>query len=389
MSESDVKMPDAHVTEEMIEDMRKRAGLKLRIDHHVNNEEATRIAILKFAEGVGDTNPLWTDPEYAQKTRYGTVVAPPSWVLGVYSGIQFGWPGLGGFHNSTRMEFFKPVLRNDIITPECTFTGFEGPKSSDFAEIMFINWYENKYFNQKNELVATSRWSAFHIERAKARKRKKFDHITLPHPWKDEELKKMQAELANEKRNGKNTPDWDDVVVGDKTNTIIKGPLGLTDEIAFLVGGGAPIPRLASCGAALEKYIKHPAWSFRDPATHALEPIFAVHYNKEASKAMGLQMPYDVGFQRQCWQIHLITNWMGDDAWLKSCFGEYRKFNYFSDVVHFSGKIVEKFKDDDGEYCVKIETNAINQRGENIMPGYAIVSLPSKVNHVSPLDRRL
>jgi hypothetical protein len=44
----------------------------------INNEEATRTAIPKFAVGIGDTNPLWTDLDHASKTRYGTIVAPPS-----------------------------------------------------------------------------------------------------------------------------------------------------------------------------------------------------------------------------------------------------------------------------------------------------------------------
>mgnify|MGYP001582201385 CR=1 FL=1 len=177
--------------------------------------------------------------------------------------------------------------------------------------------------------------------------------------------------------------------VGQDLEPVTKGPLGLTDEIAFLSGGGAPIPRIAAHGAALELYKRHAAWSFRDPFTHALEPIFAVHYNIEAAKAMGLPLQYDVGFQRQCWQIHLLTNWVGDAGWLKKTYAEYRQFVYHSDVVRLTGKVTEKFVDADGDYCVKIETKSTNQRDQEVMPGYAIVALPSKEKKVSPLDKRL
>ena len=67
---------------------------------------------------------------------------------------------------------------------------------------------------------------------------------------------------------------WEDVEVGEELKPVVKGPLGMTDEIAFLIGGGAPIPRLAAHGVQLRQYRRHPAWAFRDPTTHALEPIY-------------------------------------------------------------------------------------------------------------------
>ncbi len=88
----------------------------------------------------------------------------------------------------------------------------------------------------------------------------------------------------------------------------------MTDEVAFLIGGGAPILRLRAHAAALNFYRRHPAWVFRDPASCGLEPIYAVHYNREAAKAQGLPYQYEVGFQRNAWQIHLITNFAGDDG---------------------------------------------------------------------------
>jgi len=104
---------------------------------------------------------------------------------------------------------------------------------------------------------------------------------------------------------------------------------------------------------------------------------------------MGLPMQYDVGLQRHCWGIHLITNWMGDDGWLKRSYTEYRRFNYYSDVVWVKGKVAKKYVDEHGDYCVDIERHAVNQRGEDIMPSHATVALPSREKKVSPLDNRL
>ena len=73
-------MADSVLSTELIEEMRDRQGVQLRADHTIGNEEATRMAILKFVDGIGDPNPLWRDLDYASKTLYGTIVAPPSWM---------------------------------------------------------------------------------------------------------------------------------------------------------------------------------------------------------------------------------------------------------------------------------------------------------------------
>ena len=387
-----VEMQDSRITDEMIEEMRNRIGSPIRIDHSIFNEEATRMAILKFADGIGDPNPLWRDLDYCAKTRYGTIVAPPSWIFSVLAGVQFGWRGLGGFHNATRVEFHRPIMLNDKIRVECIFKGFEGPKPSRFAEKVVTNFKEIRYYNQRNELVAVHEWSVVRFDRALARKKKKggtYDKIQLPHPWREEELRDMEEEVLSERNRGPQLRYYEEVEVGQTLEPVLKGPIGMTDMIAYLNGGGAPIPRLSAHGVALIQYSRHPAWAFRDPQTYAKEPIFAVHYNKEAARAMGLPLAYDVGVQRHCWQIHMLTNWMGDEGWLKTSQMELRRHVFLSDIVRLRGKVNKKYKDEKGECCVDIGTEAINQRGENVMPGRATVILPSREECTFPLKTRL
>ena len=177
-------------------------------------------------------------------------------------------------------------------------------------------------------------------------------------------------------------------MVGESLDVVTKGPIGLTDEIAFVAGGGTPIPRLKAHAAALHDYAAHPAWAFRDPITWAQEPIYSVHYNLQAARAMSVAFQYDVGFQRQCWQLHHLTHWAGDHAWIKSARAEYRKFVYLSDVISLTGSVVSKRIDADGEHVVEIKTAAINQRGEVVMPGSAVIALPVRSETGSPAGRR-
>jgi hypothetical protein len=375
--EADAKMQEGEFTPELIKEMKSKHGLKLNVKNHLFNEEATRGAIRRFADGVGDPNPLWRDEDYAKKTRYGCLIAPPSWAFSVLAGIQFGWRGLAGFHSGSDMEFMLPILLNEVIKPEETFVEFEGPRPSSFAGQMVIDYYEDKYFKPGGQLATKIiRW-VIRTERKMARKKGKYHSIELPHPWTDAELKRIEDEVLAAETRGAEPRFWEEVEIGEELTPVVKGPLGMTDNIAFIIGGGAPV-KLEAHEVALKKYRQHPAWAFLDPNTSAQEPIFAVHYNKQAALAMGLPFAYDVGTQRHCWQIHLLTNWMGDEGWLLKSRAEYRKFVYLSDVVWLTGKVINKQINDNKEYCIDIETHAMNQRGEDTMPGSATIVLPSR-----------
>ena len=75
-------------TEKMLADMRALIGTELRTDSCLNNEYAMRLPILRFCEGIGEDNPLFTDSEYAARTHFGTLIAPPSFIFACLGSIQ-------------------------------------------------------------------------------------------------------------------------------------------------------------------------------------------------------------------------------------------------------------------------------------------------------------
>lgn len=365
-------------TEQMLEEMRSMIGTELRTESCVNNEWATRLAILRFAEGIGDDNPLWTDEAYAANSPYGTLIAPPSFIFACLGSVQFGWRGLGGFHCETTMTFNRNIRVDDKIKARVVFDGFDGPDESNFGGRRIKDYLRQEYRNQDDELVATFICSRMRFERSEMQKRAPSRAVELPHPWTDEELAAIEEQVLAEAPRGATSRYWEDVNVGDELDTITKGPIGLTDEIAFIAAGAAPIPRISAHGVALRRYRKHPKWAFRDPATHALEPVYSVHYNDYAAKLQGAQVAYDVGIQRTCWQIHSLTHWMGDSGFLKSITGQYRAHVYLSDVVRLGGRVTEKEIDDEGNHVVHLTTWAYNQREKDVMPGTAVIVLPTR-----------
>jgi acyl dehydratase len=366
-------------TDKMLADMRALIGTDLRTDACINNEYATRLAILRFCEGIGDDNPLWTDPAYGAASPYGTQIAPPSFIFACLGSVQVGWPGLGGFHCETTMTFNKPIKVGDRITPRVVFDGFDGPTDdSNFGGRRIKDYLRQEYRNQHNELVATFVCSRMRFERSEMQKRRESRKIELPHPWTDEQIATIEKGILAERPRGATPRYWDDVNVGDEIDVITKGPLGLTDFIAFIAAGAAPIPRIAAHAVSLKRYHRHPKWAFRDPRTHALEPVYSVHYNDYAARLQGAQIAYDVGIQRTCWHIHSLTNWMGDTGRLKSLFGQYRAHVYLSDVVRLGGRIEAKEIEEDGDAIVRLRTWATNQREQNVMPGTAVIALPRR-----------
>lgn len=370
------EIQEALITEEGLAKLRALEGTKLRPPREFPfNETANKDSIRHFAWGVGDENPLWLDEAYAKKTRYGAVVAPPSWLYSTIPTIQHGLPGVHAFHSGDDWTFYKPVVEGDDIEAEF-ISGRVVEVPGHFSDRMLRQYDTVNYYNKKtSEKVAEREKWAFRTERRSAKKTGKYSQIQLPHPWTDEELGKIDEEVVNEFRRGSEVRFWEDVEIGEEMPKLVKGPIGGNSELSWYAGccgfGGAyAIP--------LRDYVKHPAWGIRDPEVKCWNSMGSVHWEVRPAKAAGLPYPYALGICENSWLIQALTNWMGDEGWLKKCYAEYRRFVYFSDVVRFGGKVSAKYVDEDGEFCVDIETNAINQRNENCIPGKAVISLPSR-----------
>ena len=62
------------ITEHALDDLRKRIGVKITDTLEPWCHEASRDGIRHYAHGIGDDNPLWCDPAYAARTRWGGII---------------------------------------------------------------------------------------------------------------------------------------------------------------------------------------------------------------------------------------------------------------------------------------------------------------------------
>ena len=66
-----------------------------------------------------------------------------------------------------------------------------------------------------------------------------------------------------------------------------------------------------------------------------------------------------------------MTNWMGDDGFLKKLSAQYRKVSCFGDTTWCRGKVTKKYMKD-GEHLVECEVWCENQKREINTLGHAM-----------------
>lgn len=123
--------------------------------------------VRKFAEAIGDPNPLWQDEQYAKKSRYKGIVAPPqifcaSMLSGAATRPDIPLPYKRILDGGGEWEFFLPVKPGDIITSITKFADVlerEG-KAGKMAFLIF----ETTHQNQRGEIVAKSRGTLINLE---------------------------------------------------------------------------------------------------------------------------------------------------------------------------------------------------------------------------------
>ena len=72
-------LEQGRMTDEGIAELRTRIGSRFSGDYlFTHNKVMTRQAIAHWSDGIGDyNNRLYRDEEYARKTRFGSIIAPP------------------------------------------------------------------------------------------------------------------------------------------------------------------------------------------------------------------------------------------------------------------------------------------------------------------------
>ena len=367
------------ITDDGMDELRERIGQKIGATAEPWCYEATRDNIRHYAHGIGDDNPLWCDPDYAAKTKYGGLIALPSFLFStsrIVSGYVGGLPGVHAMWSGADWEWHKPVHRNDTIRTEAYLKDLIEHQTR-FAGRAVQQVYHVDFFNQDGDKVAEADSWCFRTERDHAREQgSKYKEVRAraPRRYTAEEIQEAYKLYAKEEVRGSTPRYWEDVKEGEALPVMFKGPMTVTGFIAYAQGWGGLYIRANKL--AWKLIDAHPGVGITNRFGIPDVPE-RVHWEEDFALEVGAPGAYDYGPERTSWLTHHLTNWMGDDGFLRKSHCKIRRHNPEGDMLFIKGYVKRKFIEN-GRHLVEISQEAHNQDDELSVIGSGVVELPTR-----------
>jgi acyl dehydratase len=115
-------------------------------------------AIRKFAEAIGDEDPMYYDEQAAQVLGFKSIVAPPTFLCTFRAQelpdlkVQFGRVRLNG---GNEYEYFQPIYAGDTISVTAKYADVAERTGRTGSMVFIIT--ELTFRNQRGEVVAIGR----------------------------------------------------------------------------------------------------------------------------------------------------------------------------------------------------------------------------------------
>ena len=366
--------------------------------------------IANYAANIGDDNPLFTDQEYGKGTRYGCQLAPgPIMALvrypSVHGAIRPGGYPLANFISGAAWEFYDVVrVSTKFRTSKVTKEIFEKPGSRGNLVFMISN---NHYWDFHGDLLGKCYGTQIYVPIQSMGTSRSMDverlgeHMMYERKasqYNQEHIDEAVANLEGRKRRGAKTLYWEDVEEGDTVGPLVLPPWTLLDQICAAAVNAAAA---SSADAPGDEMAFEPMYhrlrkgmnfgALTHPVTRWPWTPNAEHQDALLAAYRGQPGPFDFGVQRSQIPQQLLTNWMGDEGFIRRLQVAFRKPVYYADITTYTGTVEKKFKEvQQGEnkpgavggkheyHAVGIRLTGNNQVGESQVIGTASVYLPSR-----------
>jgi len=317
--------------------------------------------IRHWCETVEDGNPLYLDEEYAKSRGFKGIIGPPGSFMTAFS-MQFRWPWPPGgrepdphihYHikdaldlpvgiiGSVELEFGVPMELGDRVSISQRLVSVSPWKKTRVGEGHF--WTMDRlYRNQKGELIARERMSAFGYGR--------------------EEGKPQQA--AAPQSAGGWSPAVEDVIQGEKTGYKVPEFKDLCWED---VEEGQELPQLLMP-------ITFTRCVYLASATRDFSPQ---HSNREyaqdrsKTKDVFVNTPFNVGLVAR-----FMTDWAGPKSTVRKVSVKMRQNVCAGDDMILTGKVTKKYVED-GDHRIDLDVMISTQDGP-ATPCGGTLSLPTR-----------
>ncbi len=323
-------MPQQILTAEM----RERV---LATEYEPATFEVEKSHITSFARAIGDDNLLWNDEAAARKSRYGGLIAPPTFTRMIFNSLRppgtehYPLPGTVQLDGGSRWRYFEPIRPGDHITQFRKITdvyerhGSAGPLIFILGQCQFVNQFDETAVELSS--------------------------VTIRH------------DPAGLGQDGRHATPADGRTADD---------LG-----ASSAAGNEPLDWAAgvSEGAEIGPFIKHTSTQDLVKYAGASRDFYEIHYDKDFALGVGLPSVIIHGALKAAYLGKLMTDWLGDPAALRSLQCQYRGMDFPSEAVICKGRIARTYAED-GQSLADCEIWIENTRGQTTVPGQATISVP-------------
>ena len=300
--------------------------------------EVEKSHITWFASAIGDDNPLWNDEAAARRSKYGGLIAPPTFTRMILNALrppgteQYPLPGTVQLDGGSQWRYFEPIRPGDRITQFRKITdvyerrGSAGPLIFILGNCRFVNQFDQTAVE--------------------------LNTVTIRHSPARSGDDSQPARPGN----------------GPATADPHASANFKVEPLDWSVG--------VSEGAEIGPFIKHTTSQDLVKYAGASRDFYEIHYDKDFALSVGLPGVIIHGALKAANLGKLMTDWLGDPGRLRSLQCQYRGMDFPGQSVICKGRVARTYVED-GHSLANCDIWIENSRGQTTVPGQATVSLPS------------
>jgi acyl dehydratase len=384
-----------------ISDVKRRVGQ--RVGGGELLDPCSKNDIRRWVQGMDYANPLHWDAEFAANTKFGGIVAPQSFAVGMDWGDGIS-PSLVGHIPGSHMLFggeewwfYGHVIRpGDQLFQERRLHDYKETESK-FAGPTLIERGDTIHRTQNGTLVAKQRGTSIRYLAAEAEKRKMFAANNKNPVWTKEELAKVakvRRDWLMSNRDGK-SPHFEEVSVGDKFPRRAMGPHSIASiatewrAFNFTVWGafkwvGVPGKKDKDVWINNDSgFTLTTDWEDGKIDPRGIDGLYSGpasgHVNASTGAEIGLPRVYGYGATMGAWVTDYLAFWAGHDGMVRHSKVAFKTPYFEGDVTYMDAEVIEKITESEwGVPLVKVKVEITNQDGTVLVGGTAEIELPHK-----------
>jgi hypothetical protein len=297
---------------------------------------------------------------------YQDAIAQITWHPEVPPGVGY----IGGQWLGEDWEIFKPIHVNDSFRVWCRRPKLVDITSSDGKGLRTFQFlaHDVDVINQRDEIVNNFK---LYLDVIILPERPEAPEPIPDYRYTKEELAFIDRVFKEEERLGVKVRWWEDVRVGEELRPVIMGPTTLWDQIVYTAGRQeielAPMMEMRQRGKFLTL----------DPVTGVTHHGIEWHHADHVAQLQGMPNAVHYGVVSRQLLARCITNWMGDDGFIRRFHWRHLATFKIGDTVIAKGKVMKK-RVENGEHLIDLSLWTENLRGYISVPAVATASLLSK-----------